>query len=164
MLPWLLKVFFFIIYFKKKPKNLNAAIWESKLDKITVTAKFKILLDSRNKKTTTHRSNQQIKCQSNKRGICFPIALWCIHVKLFIHQQQQPFLLWGKKPSKTQINQKAIFQYVKFLLFYNLSIKNKIPINQLQTKIACTSLYMFFICSLSLFKHFQYYFTTIWGK
>lgn len=39
---------FFLSSTLKKNKNLNAAIWESKLDKITVTAKFKILLDSRN--------------------------------------------------------------------------------------------------------------------
>lgn len=39
---------FFLSSTLKKNKNLNAAIWESKLDKITVTAKFKILLDLRN--------------------------------------------------------------------------------------------------------------------
>lgn len=33
---------------KQKFKCMHAAIWESKLDKITVTAKLKILLDSRN--------------------------------------------------------------------------------------------------------------------
>lgn len=67
--------------------------------------------------------------------------------KLFIHQQQQPFLLWGKKPSKTQINQKAIFQYVKFFTFLQL-IKSKIPINQLQTKMHVPA------CICSLFAHY----------
>lgn len=66
---------------------------------------------------------------------------------LFINNNN-PFSFGGKKPSKTQINQKAIFQYVKFLLFYNLSIKNKIPINQLQTKMHVPA------CICSLFAHY----------
>lgn len=101
------------------------------------------------KKTTTHRSNQQIKCQSNKRGLCFPKALWSIHCKIIYSSTTTTLSpLGGKKPSKTQINQKAIFQYVKFLLFYNLSIKNKIPINQLQTKMHVPA------CICSLFAHY----------
>lgn len=77
----------------------------------------------------------------------FPKLFGVFTAKLFIHQQQQPFLLWGKKPSKTQINQKAIFQYVKFFTFLQL-IKNKIPINQLQTKMHVPA------CICSLFAHY----------
>lgn len=46
----------------------------------------------------------------------FPKLFGVFTAKLFIHQQQSPFLLREKNP-KTQINQKAIFQYVNFYIF-----------------------------------------------
>lgn len=72
--------------------------------------------------------------------------LYSLQNYLFINNNN-PFSFGGKKPSKTQINQKAIFQYVKFFTFLQL-IKNKIPINQLQTKMHVPA------CICSLFAHY----------
>lgn len=64
---------------------------------------------------------------------------------LFINNNN-PFSFGGKKPSKTQINQKAIFQYVKFLLFYNLSKTRFLSIN-------CKQRLHVPACICSLFAH-----------